>query len=223
MHFQRFSLAPFTHGLGNVRLATHRLGVGAGLAVLASLLVGCASTVVQPGPYHIPENALSLPVDFSQVCVLDNPAVKNPQLVDAIVDGIVATGAKYVPLPSDAGPQACSYVMTYDITYEGRLVKAMTFYTFENGIPIYSARGTPDGNGGVTYDMVSEYVQLVIERSKSGRARTGGPQPKKPEAKTSDATIPASPNAPSAPITEPSGSGLTEPILATEAELNTPH
>lgn len=47
----------------------------------------------------------------------------------------------------------------------------MSFFTFENGVPIYSARGTPNGSGGVTFDMVSQYVQLVIERSKQGRSR----------------------------------------------------
>ncbi len=138
---------------------------------IAALLAGCAAPVVAPGPYHIPADALSRRVDFSRVCVLENPAVKLDVLNEAIQDGIAAAGATYVPLPAGAGPTVCSYTLTYDVAYEGRMIRSITFYTFENGVPIYSARGTPRGSGGITFDMVSEYVELVIERSRAGRSR----------------------------------------------------
>ncbi len=138
---------------------------------LVALLSGCAGVQTAPGPYHIAADALQKPVDYTRVCVLENPAVKADVLLEAIQDGINAAEATYVPIPAGAGPAACSYTISYDAHYDGRLLRSVTFYTFENGVPIYSARGTPNGSGGVTFDMVSQYVQLVIERSKQGRSR----------------------------------------------------
>ncbi len=148
-------------------------------ALLTSLvlLAGCATRPLPPGPYHIPRDALQRRVNFDQVCVLENPAVKTDILIEAIQDGIAAVGAHYVPLPAGAGPQVCSYTITYEVEFEGKHLKSVTFHTFENGIPIYSARGTASATTGITFDMVSQYVQLVIARSRQGRSRVPAPAP----------------------------------------------
>ena len=138
---------------------------------LVALLSGCAGVQTTPGRYHIASDALKKPVDYTRVCVLENPAVKADVLIEAIQDGINAAEATYVPLPAGAGPATWSYTISYDVLYDGRVLRSVSFFTFENGVPIYSARGTPNGSGGVTFDMVSQYVQLVIERSKQGRSR----------------------------------------------------
>ncbi len=142
------------------------------VAGLSALLTGCSSTVVSPTGPTIAEDALDRAVDFNTVCVLENPAVKTDILLEAIEEGVKDAGARYVFIPAGEGPLACSYSLTYSIDYEGKTIKSVQFYTFENGIPIGNARGTPNDAGGLTFDMVSQYVQLVIERSRSGRFRS---------------------------------------------------
>lgn len=64
---------------------------------LVALLSGCAGVQTTPGRYHIASDALKKPVDYTRVCVLENPAVKADVLIEAIQDGINAAKRPMYP------------------------------------------------------------------------------------------------------------------------------
>lgn len=127
------------------------------------LLAGCAH-----GP--VDESADFAPVNYRDVCLLENSAVRSTRLVDAIESGFRAAGARVVRQPAGAGPDACPFTVTYEATVEGNVVRSIFYQTFEHGIPRREARGTAPKGRALTVSAVESYSKELIERLAAGAA-----------------------------------------------------
>ena len=68
---------------------------------------GCASSPKSPAE-PADESAQFAPVNYLDICLLENNEVKSPKLVDAIESGFRKAGANVKRLRAGSGPDACS-------------------------------------------------------------------------------------------------------------------
>lgn len=135
-------------------------------ASIASLgfLSGCAAW--DGGASPADETADFAPVDYNQVCLLDNPAVKSPKLADALEEGFRRSGATVKRLPAGTPPGSCPFVITYEAVSDKGVIKAISFQTFEHGIPRVQADGKAQKDRGLTVGLAAAYAQEILERLK---------------------------------------------------------
>lgn len=117
-------------------LNTTSLSRAAAAALSALLLSGCAA-LSGGGSEAIPADAMKRPVDLSVVCVLVNEDVKSEPLVKSLETGVRSFGSEPRLLMPGDGPQACSFVVTYEVRTNARAIEAVRFQTFENSVPAY--------------------------------------------------------------------------------------
>mgnify|MGYP001538266648 CR=1 FL=1 len=133
-------------------LNTTSLSRTAAAALSALLLSGCAA-LSGGGSEAIPADAMKRPVDLSVVCVLVNEGVRSfgsePRLL----------------MPGD-GPQACSFVVTYEVRTNARAIEAVRFQTFENSVPALEASGRANPGSGLTVDNVAAYMVQLLNQTK---------------------------------------------------------
>lgn len=142
------------------------------LAALAAAAAGCAqkgtavSAPAEPAfVSQIHRDAMRRPVDMSTVCVLENPALDNDLLLEAVTDGVRRFGSQMRFLPAGEGPMVCSFTLTYEMTYAGDAVSGIAFQTFENGIPRMIIRGEVNRRGDLTTGAVKEYTRMALEKA----------------------------------------------------------
>ena len=111
-------------------LNTTSLSRAAAAALSALLLSGCAA-LSGGGSEAIPADAMKRPVDLSVVCVLVNEDVKSEPLVKSLETGVRSFGSEPRLLMPGDGPQACSFVVTYEVRTNARAIEAVRFQTFE--------------------------------------------------------------------------------------------
>ena len=119
-------------------LNTTSLSRTAAAALSALLLSGCAA-LSGGGSEAIPADAMKHPVDLSVVCVLVNEDVKSEPLVKSLETGVRSFGSEPRLLMPGDGPQACSFVVTYEVRTNARAIEAVRFQTFENSVPALEA------------------------------------------------------------------------------------
>ena len=143
-------------------LNTTSLSRAAAAALSALLLSGCAA-LSGGGSEAIPADAMKRPVDLSVVCVLVNEDVKSEPLVKSLETGVRSFGSEPRLLMPGDGPQACSFVVTYEVRTNARVIEAVRFQTFENSVPALEASGRANPGSGLTVDNVAAYmVQLLL-------------------------------------------------------------
>lgn len=102
-------------------LNTTSLSRAAAAALSALLLSGCAA-LSGGGSEAIPADAMKRPVDLSVVCVLVNEDVKSEPLVKSLETGVRRFGSEPRLLMPGDGPQACSFVVTYEVRTNARAI-----------------------------------------------------------------------------------------------------
>lgn len=128
-------------------LNTTSLSRAAAAALSALLLSGCAA-LSGGGSEAIPADAMKRPVDLSVVCVLVNEDVKSEPLVKSLETGVRSFGSEPRLLMPGDGPQACSFVVTYEVRTNARAIEAVRFQTFENSVPALEASGRANPGSG---------------------------------------------------------------------------
>ena len=131
----------------------------------AALLAGCAAFSADI-PEEIPADAMKRPVDLSVVCVLVNESVDSEQLVKSFEAGIRRFGSEPRLLEPGDGPPACSFVMTYDVATNSRVIDAVRFQTFENSVPAIEATGRANQGTSLTFDNVAAYTFQLLNQTK---------------------------------------------------------
>lgn len=124
-------------------LNTTSLSRAAAAALSALLLSGCAA-LSGGGSEAIPADAMKRPVDLSVVCVLVNEDVKSEPLVKSLETGVRRFGSEPRLLMPGDGPQACSFVVTYEVRTNARAIEAVRFQTFENSVRLHGPASQSD-------------------------------------------------------------------------------
>ena len=106
------------------------------------------------------------PVDLSVVCVLVNEDVKSKPLVKSLETGVRSFGSEPRLLMPGDGPQACSFVVTYEVRTNARAIEAVRFQTFENSVPALEASGRANPGSGLTVDNVAAYMVQLLNQTK---------------------------------------------------------
>ncbi len=101
-------------------------------AVLAALLLSGCSVFQDGAAESIPADAMKRPVDLSVVCLLLNEDVTSEPLVKSLETGVRRFGSEPKLLMPGEGPQACSFVVAYEVKTNARAIEAVRFQTFEN-------------------------------------------------------------------------------------------
>ena len=146
-------------------LNTTSLSRAAAAALSALLLSGCAA-LSGGGSEAIPADAMKRPVDLSVVCVLVNEDVKSEPLVKSLETGVRSFGSEPRLLMPGDGPQACSFVVTYEVRTNARAIEAVRFQTFENSVPALEASGRANPGSGLTVDNVAAYMVQLLNQTK---------------------------------------------------------
>ena len=151
-------------------LNTTSLSRAAAAALSALLLSGCAALSASPLAGGVPEpspaDAMKRPVDLSVVCVLVNEDVKSEPLVKSLETGVRRFGSEPRLLMPGDGPQACSFVVTYEVRTNARAIEAVRFQTFENSVPALEASGRANPGSGLTVDNVAAYMVQLLNQTK---------------------------------------------------------
>ena len=142
-------------------LNTTSLSRTAAAALSALLLSGCAA-LSGGGSEAIPADAMNLSV----VCVLVNEDVKSEPLVKSLETGVRSFGSEPRLLMPGDGPQACSFVVTYEVRTNARAIEAVRFQTFENSVPALEASGRANPGSGLTVDNVAAYMVQLLNQTK---------------------------------------------------------
>lgn len=150
-------------------LNTTSLSRAAAAALSALLLSGCAA-LSGGGSEAIPADAMKRPVDLSVVCVLVNEDVKSEPLVKSLETGVRSFGSEPRLLMPGDGPQACSFVVTYEVRTNARVIEAVRFQTFENSVPALEASGRANPGSGLTVDNVPPTWSSFSIRRRRGLA-----------------------------------------------------
>lgn len=152
-------------------------------AVLTALMISGCTALADGASESIPADAMKRPVDLSVVCLLLNEDVKSEPLVKSLETGVRRFGsAPKLLMPGD-GPQACSFVVTYEVKTNGRAIEAVRFQTFENSVPALEASGRANAGAGLTADNVAAYMVQLLDQTK----KRLGERAVMPAAPTSDA------------------------------------
>lgn len=134
---------------------------------------GCASSPKSPAE-PADESAQFAPVNYLDICLLENNEVKSPKLVDAIESGFRKAGANVKRLRAGSGPDACSFVVTYEVPNKQGSVNVIRYQTYEHGIPRVDATGfSPTGPCAHGAGCGGLFGRALIEArtQKSGRRR----------------------------------------------------
>ena len=123
-------------------LNTTSLSRAAAAALSALLLSGCAA-LSGGGSEAIPADAMKRPVDLSVVCVLVNEDVKSEPLVKSLETGVRSFGSEPRLLMPGDGPQACSFVVTYEVRTNARAIEAVRFRPSRTACPPSRRRAAP--------------------------------------------------------------------------------
>lgn len=110
---------------------------------------GCASSPKSPAE-PADESAQFAPVNYLDICLLENNEVKSPKLVDAIESGFRKAGANVKRLRAGSGPDACSFVVTYEVPNKQGSVNVIRYQTYEHGIPRVDATGSAPQDRALT-------------------------------------------------------------------------
>lgn len=165
---------PFSIPLSGSRvLRTATIALAAGV-----MLTGCAtSRIGGEGAYKeaIAVDAMTKPLDMSIVCVLDDPAKAVDGVQLAMEEGIRRFGADALFLMPEAGPQACSMVVTYEIRGHDGEMYSIHFQTYENSIPKIQAHGKSPVGRLLNFDGIANYTLQLLrttkERHQQGKFR----------------------------------------------------
>ena len=143
-------------------LNTTSLSRAAAAALSALLLSGCAA-LSGGGSEAIPADAMKRPVDLSVVCVLVNEDVKSEPLVKSLETGVRSFGSEPRLLMPGDGPQACSFVVTYEVRTNARVIEAVRFQTFENSVPALEASGRANPGSGLKKPYWTEFKKHPLK------------------------------------------------------------
>lgn len=141
------------------------------MAVAVLLLTGCTTAIGVGGVYKesIPADAIMKSLDMSVVCVLDDPELAIDGVQLAMEEGIRRFGSKPLFLDPQAGPQACSMVVTYEIRGHDGEMYSIHFQTYENSIPKIQAHGKSLIGEPLTFDGIANYTLQLLRKTKERR------------------------------------------------------
>lgn len=135
-------------------------------AVLTAFLISGCAALTDGASESIPADAMKRPVDLSVVCLLLNKDVKSEPLVKSLETGVRRFGSEPKLLMPGDGPQACSFVVTYEVKTNARAIEAVRFQTFENSVPALEASGRANAGAGLTADNVAAYMVQLLDQTK---------------------------------------------------------
>lgn len=138
---------------------------------------GCASSPKSPAE-PADESAQFAPVNYLDICLLENNEVKSPKLVDAIESGFRKAGANVKRLRAGSGPDACSFVVTYEVPNNQGSVNVIRYQTYEHGIPRVDATGSAPQGRALTVQAVEAYSAELLSKlaHKKRASKAASPQ-----------------------------------------------
>lgn len=136
---------------------------------------GCASSPKSPAE-PADESAQFAPVNYLDICLLENNEVKSPKLVDAIESGFRKAGANVKRLRAGSGPDACSFVVTYEVPNKQGSVNVIRYQTYEHGIPRVDATGSAPQGRALTVQAVEAYSAELLSKLAHKKAGVEGGQ-----------------------------------------------
>lgn len=136
---------------------------------------GCASSPKSPAE-PADESAQFAPVNYLDICLLENNEVKSPKLVDAIESGFRKAGANVKRLRAGTGPDACSFVVTYEVPNKQGSVNVIRYQTYEHGIPRVDATGSAPQGRALTVQAVEAYSAELLSKLAHKKAGVEGVQ-----------------------------------------------
>ena len=149
-----------------------RTALFAVLATLGIAATGCATNPQEPAE-PVDETAQFAPVSYRDICLLENDEVKSPKLVEAIESGFRKAGAEVKRLRAGTGPEACSFVVTYDVPNRQGTISMIRYQTYEHGIPRVDATGTAPEGRALTVQAVEAYSAELLARLAHAKAGAG--------------------------------------------------
>ena len=148
---------------------------------------GCASSPKSPAE-PADESAQFAPVNYLDICLLENNEVKSPKLVDAIESGFRKAGANVKRLRAGSGPDACSFVVTYEVPNKQGSVNVIRYQTYEHGIPRVDATGSAPQGRALTVQAVEAYSAELLSKLAHKKAGVEGGQSAVPSKERSSGT-----------------------------------
>ena len=109
------------------------------------------------------------PVDLSVVCVLVNEDVKSEPLVKSLETGVRSFGSEPRLLMPGDGPQACSFVVTYEVRTNARAIEPFGSRPSRTACPPRGV-GPRNPGSGLTVDNVAAYM---VQPSQSDEEEVG--------------------------------------------------
>ena len=150
---------------------------------------GCASSPKSPAE-PADESAQFAPVNYLDICLLENNEVKSPKLVDAIESGFRKAGANVKRLRAGSGPDACSFVVTYEVPNKQGSVNVIRYQTYEHGIPRVDATGSAPQGRALTVQAVEAYSAELLSKLAHKKAGVEGGQSAVPSKSDPRAQLP---------------------------------
>lgn len=124
-------------------------------ALLAMGLAGCGATM---------GGAQSA----NRICLIQNPHIQVPQMVEAVTEGLKYAGYEVSVLPGDSAADACEHCVAYGLkpNQKGDALDAFIIQSFRNGQPEFNASGNAE-KGQLTLQQIATYAaQFAVELKK---------------------------------------------------------
>lgn len=136
-------------------------------ALLAMGLAGCGATM---------GGAQSA----NRICLIQNPHIQVPQIVEAVTEGLKYAGYEVSVLPGDSAADACEYCVAYGFqaNQKGDALDAFIIRSFKNGQLEFHASGAAE-QGQLTIQQIKTYAaRFAVElkkRTESAQAPAAAP------------------------------------------------
>lgn len=138
----------------------------ASAALLSLGLTGCAGLNQEEAKATAEPATVENTVTAPQICLIPNPRVNTPELLNAISTGVKHVGFDVKVLPADANLEACDHCFSYALKLNEKQngLEAIIFQSFRKGEFELGAQGPANEKGELTLQVIANYAAAFGEK-----------------------------------------------------------
>ena len=138
----------------------------ASAALLSLGLTGCAGLNQEEAKATAEPATVENTVTAPQICLIPNPRVNTPELLNAISTCVKHVGFDVKVLPADANLEACDHCFSYALKLNEKQngLEAIIFQSFRKGAFELGAQGPANEKGELTLQVIANYAAAFGEQ-----------------------------------------------------------
>ena len=138
----------------------------ASAALLSLGLTGCAGLNQEEAKATTEPATVENTVTAPQICLIPNPRVNTPELLNAISTGVKHVVFDVKVLPADANLEACDHCFSYALKLNEKQngLEAIIFQSFRKGAFELGAQGPANEKGELTLQVIANYAAAIGEQ-----------------------------------------------------------